>query len=428
MKSPIETWTEDSLRAAQAKISAPAWLAAWRREQLQEFLKRGFPKQNDENWKYTSVASLWEQKFSNVQSETLPPVMDLSTYFIEGTDRLVFINGIFSATYSLLGDLPEKVVLTHCMDVITPDAALYQTAVSQHALSVFHWLNGAFSEDGLFLHVPENIKLRKPIHLLYLTTTSGKMHHPRHIIQLGENSQLSLLEEYGGLGDNHSFNNVMTQIAVGQNATLHYYKLQQEAASTFHIANTHIEQSKDSVVRAHHIALGAKINREDLNVSLKEAGAECELSGFYYPKSQQHIDFHTRIDHDHSQTGSRQYYKGMIAQHGRAVFNGKIIVHPKAQNIKAKQENHNLLLSKSAEIDTKPELEVFADNVDCTHGATVGHLDPNALFYLRSRGIPEGLARQLLMFGFFNDILERFPDKRIAEYVKKKGDDWHEQV
>ncbi len=191
-----------------------------------------------------------------------------------------------------------------------------------------------------------------------------------------------------------------------------------KTTDAFHIANTCVDQSRDSLIRAFHIALGGQLNREDLNVALNEAGAQCELSGYYYPRARQHIDFHTRIDHHRAHTNSQQYYKGMIASQGRAVFNGKIIVHPKAQHITARQENHNLLLEDSAEIDTKPELEVFADNVQCTHAATVGNLDANALFYLRSRGIPEELARHLLMRGFAEEILDLLPSPQIAQYLQ----------
>ncbi len=354
-------------------------------------------------------------------------VENITAYHIGDCYRIVFINGEFSPQHSLLDNLPEKIILTHSSKAMIDCNDLFQQvnlSAQLPGLSQFHWLNGALSGDGLFLFIPDNVELTKPIHLLYLTlnenTSAAVMRHPRHHIQLGVNSRVSLLEEYVGLGATNYFNNVMTKVSAGRNAQLNYYKLQRESTAAFHIANTQIEQAQDSQVRAFHIALGGRLNREDVNFSLQQTGAACELSGFYYPQAQQHIDFHTRIDHQSAQTHSKQYYKGMIAAQGYAVFNGKVNVHPQAQRITAEQTNHNLLLDESAEVNTKPELAVFADNVRCSHGATVGNLDPNALFYLRSRGIPEKLARRLLMHGFVNEILDRLPDPLIVNYVKNQ--------
>lgn len=424
MTGNLSAWTADAWQSAQAQIPAPSWLKEWRGQQLQEFLQRGFPQRRDESWKYTSVAALVGQSFRAPETVLTHPAQDLSAYRIADTYRLVFIDGVFNAQFSAYDDLPEKILLTSCSDAMARFPQLYQqrtAASSSSALSVFHWLNGALMADGLFLSVPDNCELRKPLHLLYLTTNSSNgaiMRHPRHIIHLGTQSRAVVLEEYCGLEGSHYFNNIMTKITVDQNAQLDYVKLQRENTAAFHIANTCIDQSRDSRIRAFHIALGGKLNREDLNVALNEAGAHCELSGYYYPRAGQHIDFHTRIDHHSAHTHSQQYYKGMVAAQGRAVFNGKIIVHPGAQQITARQENHNLLLADSAEIDTKPELEVCADNVQCTHGATVGNLDANALFYLRSRGIPEELARHLLMRGFAQEILDLLPSPQIAQYLQ----------
>ena len=424
MTGNLSAWTADAWQSAQAQIPAPSWLNEWRGQQLQQFLQRGFPQRRDESWKYTSVAALVGQSFRLPEIALPHPALDLSAYRVADTYRMVFIDGVFSSQFSDFNDFPEKITLTSCTDAMARFPQIYQERVaasSSSALSVFHWLNGALMTDGLFLSVPDNCELSKPVHLLYLTTNSSNgstMRHPRHIIHLGAQSRAAVLEEYCGLDGSHYFNNIMTKITVSQNAQLDYFKLQRENTDAFHIANTCVDQSRDSLIRAFHIALGGQLNREDLNVALNEAGAQCELSGYYYPRARQHIDFHTRIDHHRAHTNSQQYYKGMIASQGRAVFNGKIIVHPKAQHITARQENHNLLLEDSAEIDTKPELEVFADNVQCTHAATVGNLDANALFYLRSRGIPEELARHLLMRGFAEEILNLLPSPQIAQYLQ----------
>jgi Fe-S cluster assembly protein SufD len=419
MSLPLSAWTASAWQSAQAQIPAPEWLAEWRIQQLREFLKRGFPQKRDESWKYTSITALLDQTFSLAEKSTSTAELDLPTG-IADSYRLVFVDGKFSPEFSNYQDLPQKILLTHNTESLAISPKFYQNFSTEN-LSIFHFLNGALMSDGLHLFVPDNYLLNRPVHLLSITTSPTKavMHHPRHHIHLGVNSRVEFVEEYYGLGQSTYFNNVMTQISIGDNAELHYYKIQRENPSAFHIANTSVIQGRDSRFRAFHLAVGAKLNREDVHVELKNDGADCELSGFYYPQARQHMDFHTRIDHSHARTHSRQYYKGMIAAQGHAVFNGKIIVHPQAQQITAKQENHNLLLANSAEVDTKPELEVFADNVQCTHGATVGHLDLNALFYLRSRGIPEDLARNLLMRGFIQEILDLLPSPAVATYLQK---------
>lgn len=418
-------WSEAALQSAQNRIGAPQDWQSFRAEQLQEFLRHGFPQRRDENWKYTPVAPLLEQTFSLPKPQDIAAV-DIASYYIPNTYRLVFIDGVFSPPHSMLADLPEKLHLSNSAFAAANAADSFQKAQAGSmlsGLSVFHWLNGALCGDGLFLAVPAHLELTKQVHLLYLTTAAsvpGTMHHPRHFIQLGHHSRAAVLEEYAGLGTDYYFNNVVTKIAVGRSAQLNYYKLQRENPVAFHVANTQVEQLQDSQVRTYHLALGSRLNREDLNFSLQQNGAVSELSGFYYPQAGQHLDFHTRIDHQCAQTHSRQYYKGMIAADGHGVFNGKIIVHPQAQQVTAEQANPNLLLADSAQIDTKPELEVFADNIRCTHSATVGNLDTQALFYLRSRGIEEQAARCLLMSGFVNEILQRLPADTLADYVRSR--------
>jgi len=402
---------------------APQWLQDWRAQQLQTFLQQGFPGRRDENWKYTSIAPLLEKTFSLADSanDSLEP--DISAHRMPESYYLVFIDGVWRPEYSEWDGLPKTVLLTDCAEAVIRYPDRYQQAITACApsnLSSFYSLNGALNRDGLFLAIPDHVELTKPIHVCYLTTGDAVMHHPRHLIHLGAHSAVSLLEEYTGVDRRCYFNNIVTHISVSANARLNYYKLQAESTHAFHIAHTIIDQAGDSQVRTGHIAIGSRLNRDDLQFGLQQPGASCELAGFYYPQSHQHLDFHTRIDHQSSRTRSRQYYKGIIAGEGRAVFNGKIVAHSQVKQVIAQQVNHNLLLSKSAEVDTKPELEVFADDVQCTHGATVGYLDDSALFYLRSRGIPERLAQQILMNGFAQEVFDRFPDPAIAEYVQQK--------
>lgn len=411
-------WTEQALRQTQSATFIPeqAELNAWRLEQLNLFLQQGLPTRFDENWKYTSISSIGKQSFTQNVPKFSFNKIDISAYIIEDTYRLVFINGSFIAELSSLDGLPDKVVLTSAQSKLSK-------AYKDHSLSPFIFLNGALMTDGFFLQVPANIELLQPIHILYLTTSdlhAPHMQHPRHSIQLQENSSAIVIEDYCQLSSGSYFNNVVTEMTIGDNAHLDFYKIQRESDDAFHIANTIVQQQQNSRVCAYHIGTGSQLSRDDLQFALQESGASCELIGLYYPKQHQLIDYHTRIDHFQSHTHSQQYYKGILADFGKGVFNGKIIAHPYAQQVTAKQANHNLLLSKTAEINTKPELEVYADNVKCTHGATVGNIDKNSLFYLQSRGISADVAQNLLLSGFANEILDRLPNRTIANFIREQ--------
>jgi Fe-S cluster assembly protein SufD len=401
-------WTEQSLRARQQQTAAPSWLQSWRDQQLTEFLQRGFPQRRDENWKYLPLADLLRENFIHHQANS-SRIFDLADMAFDSY-RLVFIDGIFSPLQS--HELPQGIKIMTGIDAMRCYPENYPSA------SVFHYLNGALGAESLVLQIADNMTLPKPLHILYMTTDHNVMQHPRQLIQVGFNSQITILEEYRGFTASSYFNNVITQISLAAQARLNYYKLQCESSSAFHISNTRIVQAQDSLFQAYHFACGGKIYREDLSVALQHSGADSELTGFYYAKAAQNMDFHTRLDHLAGHTRSRQYYKGIVGGNGCGVFNGKIHVQPKAQQVSAEQKNHNLLLSATAEVNTKPELEVFADDVKCQHGATAGHLDLNALFYLRSRGIPEKLARHLLMCGFAGEILARLPEQPVAAYIR----------
>lgn len=402
------------MKAIEKIISELGGLQGWRNQQLQEFYQRGLPQRQDEHWKYTDLSALLKKNFVIQPSESSIQNPDFSRCFLSDCFRLVFINGHFSPGHSNLDGLPDSIILQE-------NLGLENGLIKPEELSTFYWLNGALLNTGMILTIPSQVELTKPIHLIYYTADKDFeiMQHPRHIIQIGAQARAVLLEEYRGDGQSY-FNNVVTKISLAEGAHLNYYKLQRENRLSFHIANTSIEQSADSQLQAFHIALGSQINREDFNIKLQGKGAQCELAGFYYPQTGQHIDFHTRIDHECPHTISRQFYKGMIDGSGRGVFNGKIIIHPQARHAQALQKNDNLLLSDMAEMNTKPELEVLTDEVSCVHGATVGQLDAESLFYLRSRGIDEGTARSLLKKGFIDDVLNRIPDPVMADYINQE--------
>ncbi len=316
-------------------------------------------------------------------------------------------------------DLPAEITLTNLASALSQ----YPQLVEKHLLAIekngnsFASLNAALLSEGLFLSVPENTVLKKPIQLLYISTENQQMTLPRHLLLLGASSKATILEEYVGLKNHSYFNNAYTKIVLEPNANLEYYKFQQESPNAFHMANTSIYLQKGSALQAFHLNKGAEFSRDDIYVYLQGVEAHCELTGFYYPKNEQYMDYHTAIFHEQSYTSSKQFYKGILKDRGRGVFNGKIVAGANTRQVKADQHNHNLLVSQAAEINSKPELEVYAQDIQCKHGATVGNLDANALFYLQSRGVAIEEARNMLISGFVNEIFKKMPNLSIAEYL-----------
>ena len=429
MKVLSEGWSETCLKRLQNRNSNA--LQTWQHKQLKTFLLKGFPNDKIENWKYTDITPIASQTFLFGKVTNC----DIAGFILEGTHRIVFINGHFTQTLSNLMHLPSEVQLTSLKAALKENRKEIIDEIPRYQ-TPFSLLNDGLFQDGMFLRIPKNCQLKQPIHLLYLMKPDipFSMTQTRHLIFLGENASATLLEEYHGIYSTTYFNNIVTQINVGTSANLVFYKLQEENESSFHIANTQISQARSSKVTSCHFSLGGALGREDLNYALEGHEASCQLLGLYHLKSGQHIDNHTRIDHSVSGCKSQQIYKGIINGKSRAVFNGKIFVHPEAKKTIAYQINKNLVFSNKAEINTKPELEIYNDDVRCTHGATVGQLNDEALFYLRSRGICKTTAEHLLACAFASEIIEKLPHKAIAERIHERiikrslsglGDDPH---
>jgi Fe-S cluster assembly protein SufD len=291
------------------------------------------------------------------------------------------------------------------------------------AKSGFSSLNTAFMQDGAVIIVPDNMTVEIPIHIIYLTDdqAGASASGPRNLIVLGKNARATVIETYSGPDDTEYFTNSVTEVSLEAGAALDHYKLQQEGQKGFHIGSLEVWQQRDSRFYSHSISLGGKLARNDINVKLQGPGAQVILNGLYLAGGTQHIDNHTRIDHLSPHTSSKENYRGVLSGRARGVFNGKVIVHKDAQKTDAHQSNANLLLSSEAEVDTKPELEIYADDVKCSHGATVGQLDENMLFYLQSRAIPEDLAHSLLTFAFAEDVISRIQlapvRRRLEQHV-----------
>ena len=276
----------------------------------------------------------------------------------------------------------------------------------------------AFMTDGVVIELSRNAVVDLPIHLLYLASQPETSVHYRNLIVADENAQATVVEHYAGSEGASYLTNAVTTIIGGANSNVQHYKLQQESVKAFHVAGIHATQARDSRFTSHSIALGGAIARNDITSRLAAEGAECTLNGLYMVGGRQLVDHHTRIDHAKPRGTSREFYRGVLDGAARGIFNGKVVVHPDAQHTDAEQSNHNLLLSKAAEVDTKPQLEIFADDVRCNHGATVGQLDDNMMFYLRSRGIEADVAKALLIYAFAHDIIGRIgldPLKRRIE-------------
>jgi Fe-S cluster assembly protein SufD len=392
-----------------------AWLEETRRGALERFATLGFPAPREEAWRYTPVSPIAGRRFRLAE----PPGDGLDfdrivPHTLGGIDHhlLVFVDGSYAPALSRPLPLPKGVVLCSLAQALERTPERLEAHLARHADSsarAFTALNTAFLADGAYIHLPRGVRLAEPIELLFLSRTRGDAPaaaHPRNLIVAEEGSGALIIERYAALQEGAYFTNAVTEIFTGPGAVLEHYKLQQEALNAYHIGELHVEQARDSVFISHSISLGGALVRNDLRAVLGAEGADCTLNGLYLAGGRQHVDNHTRIDHAKPHGTSRELYKGILDGAARGVFNGKVVVHPDAQKTDAQQQNKNLLLSRNAEIDTKPELEIYADDVKCTHGATVGQLDRDTLFYLRSRGIDLEDARSLLTYAFATDVLQ----------------------
>jgi Fe-S cluster assembly protein SufD len=400
----------------------PSSLGALRRQALERFAETGFPTLRDEEWKYTSVAPLAATPFrvasshrgNGISAEHLKHALFGS---MECT-LLVFMNGHYAPELSRPRALPAGVLAGSLAEFLEKDPGRVEPHLARHVSyrdQPFVALNTAFLRDGAFIHVPKRKVLSEPIHLLFVTSGDGAppVSHPRNLIVVEEGSQVTVVENYVSLKREVGLTNTVTEVVAGASSVVHHCKLQRESEEAFHMATLQCHLERSSSFTSHAISLGGSLVRNDINSVLDAEGAECVLNGLYLAVGRQHMDNHTLIDHARAHCSSREFYKGVLAGASHGVFNGKIRVRPDAQKTDAKQTNKNLLLSEEALVDTKPQLEIHADDVKCTHGATIGQLDEDALFYLRSRGIGRDKARSLLVHAFASDIVERIPVESI---------------
>lgn len=411
-------------RFVTSLADTPAWLATLRDRSLQRFAAVGFPTTRDEDWRLTSVQPLLERDFRD--DWTAPPPLTAadaaeSLAFAAGP-RLVFVDGWFSEALSVTAGLPPGVraeslarAVQHVPELVRPYLA--DRAVIER--NAFAALGSAFLADGAFLHVPAKTRLAQPINVVYLATGRRHVIHPHTLAVLEREADVTIVEAYAGLDTGDYFTNAVTEVVLGDGARARHYRIQREHGSAFHIATNHWTLGRDAALESCAVALGGALARHELVAVLNGTNASLVLNGLSLLGGRQHGDHHTTIDHAKPHCESHELFNGIFADQARGVFSGRIIVRPDAQRTDSKQTNNNVLLSDQARADSQPQLEIYADDVKCTHGATLGPLDPGALFYLRSRGIGLAEARGLLTYGFGAEVVARVQEPEIRAYLDR---------
>jgi Fe-S cluster assembly protein SufD len=398
--------------------AAPAWLRPVQDAALERAVKRGFPAARDEAWKYTSVAALEKRAFKPAITAGNLSNGAFDALLIPGLDspRAVFVDGRYVPEFSRL---PAGV---RAIPLIQADETLRDSlkVPTEWQDDTFINLNTALFRDGLLLEINAGQILEVPLELLHVSTAEAgaAAHNLRFMLRLARGASACIIERHHGLEGTKCFNNVVTQVELAEDAKLTHVRIQAENLQAFHVGRILVCQTARSEYRSHNLQVGGSWSRLDLHVRLEAEGAHAELKGLYAVTGRQHVDNHTRVDHLACGTVSRELYRGVLDGQGRAVFNGKVVVAPHAIKTDAQQANHNLILSRGAEIDTKPELEIYADDVKCSHGATIGQLDEQQLFYLRSRGLDAETARSLLVSAFVEQLLLELPHPALAAHAR----------
>ncbi len=394
--------------------NARAPLHQARQAAVERFAALGFPTPDDEEWRFTNLAPLVRVPFHLAADGARIDAGQVRrlAFDVGPCSLLVFVNGRFVPELSSLRPLPPGTVVGSLADALRDHPEKVEPHLARHASweeQAFVALNTAFLRDGAFVFVPRGQVVAEPVHLLFVSTAPGEptVSHPRALVVAGESSQLRLVESYAGPDGEVTFTNAVTEVVAGENAVIDHYKVQRESRRAFHLAAMHVHQARSSTFASHSFVLGGALVRNDVTAVLAGEGCECTLNGLYAGHGEQLIDNHTFIEHAKPHCASHELYKGILDGKAHGVFNGKIHVHQDAQKTDAKQTNQTLLLSDDATINTKPQLEIYADDVKCTHGATVGQLDADALFYLRARGLDRESARALLTYAFANDVIDR---------------------
>jgi Fe-S cluster assembly protein SufD len=413
MATLTETYLSTLERVEAAHAHEPAWLRAIRRAAAAEFSKTGFPTTRHEEWRFTNVAPIAETPFVAAPTATVTTA-EAAEFHVPGLSGpvMTFVNGHYARELSTIGVPVAGLAAASLAEAAGTDEPRLQAQLGRHldfAGRPFAALNTALFEDGALVSVADNAVVEEPIQLVFLSTDTPTpaVSHPRVLLLLGRNSQARVVETYAGLGQARGFTNAVTEIVLGDGSVLDHYRLQRESGTAFHVGHTQFHLDRSSRVTSNAFAFGSLISRHDAVAVLGGEGADCTLNGLYVAGGLQLVDNHTEIDHATPHGTSHELYKGILDGRSRGVFNGRIRVRPDAQKTDAKQTNKTLVLSGDAQVNTKPQLEIFANDVKCTHGATVGQLSEDAMFYLRARGIGADDARSMLVKAFATDVTGR---------------------
>lgn len=392
------------------------WLVKQRKDALEKFINLGFPDNRIEEWKYTNIKKIVnrEYKISKNKEE-----IDISN-FTDYDPRIILINGVLSEDISIL---PEEIEIMPLIEAIERDVIGREVFEDNRMNEDSFWaMNTAFMDAGIYLKVPDGLQINIPILMMNITTSVEipTICHPRNIIEVGKDAKLSIIEQYVDSGNEDMLTNSVTQIYTEENGVVEHIMKTNLSDKGVHIGNINAYQNKNSRINTHNFCMSGKVIRNNLNFSLRGNGSYCQMNGLYLVDGEEHVDNHTTVEHLVSHCGSKEHYKGIVGGRGSAVFNGRIRVHKNAQKTDAVQNNENLLLTDDAVIHTKPELEIYADDVKCTHGATIGQIDEDALFYLRCRGIEKKEAREIMIKAYVGEIIERIEDDTMQSMLEKE--------
>ncbi|UCF40116.1 MAG: Fe-S cluster assembly protein SufD [Gemmatimonadota bacterium] len=413
--------------AGNGASGAPGWLKTKRESAISRFAETGFPHSRLEAWRFTDVKPIAGEHFVLAAKPEVSAAIRQAAdaQLLGGAERhaAVFLNGHFVPELSSLEGLPQGVKLGSLRAALESDAKLVEEHLTRYARderNPLTALSTAFISDGGFAYIPDDVVLERPLQLLFLAdpaSGSNPMWHPRTLIVAGRGAGGSLVESYVALGDGTYWTNAVTEVVLGEHAKIDTYRVQRESVQAYHTATTESYQARGSVFKLVNFTFGAELSRQDINAVLDGEGADCTLDGLSMLEGRQHTDHHTTLEHAQPHCTSWEYFNGVFDDRARGVFTGRIIVRPGAQQTDSKQTNNNLLLSERARADSQPQLEIYADDVKCTHGATLGPIDDEHLFYLQSRGLSRQEARHLLTYGFGSEILEAVKLDRLKEQL-----------
>jgi Fe-S cluster assembly protein SufD len=411
------------LKSYEMPRSGISWLNERRAQALERANALTVPTTRDEEWRFTDISSLTKTSFQPAARVALPEMSELSAFAVpEAAISLVFVDGVYTPELSSGKKLPDGIVVASLAAALSANDPAIEPHLARHAgfeNDVFTALNTAFLRDGAYIHIGKDRKYAAPVHLLHVTTQTEAAAYPRCLVVAEAGSECTVIEDYVTLTDGAYFNDAVTEIVAGEGARVRHVRLQRESAAAFHIANCAVALARGAAYASHAVSLGARLSRLNLNVLQQGEGVEVKMDGLALISGRQLADSHTLMDHARPSGKCQQLYKCIVGGGAHAVFNGKIVVRPGAQLTDSAQQNRTLLLSDRARVDAKPQLEIFADDVKCAHGAAIGQLDAEQLFYLQSRGLATQSARNLLTYAFAAEVVDRIPVPSLVKRLEK---------